>query len=204
MKTVSKNLARTIALCIVNTITILYCLFLLAYSLRETRGYFIILFISGWLSWTFVEYFVHRFLMHELIVPGKKDTLFNHHEHHQHPDKIRVSFNHRAIIFIVVVAVIWKAYELNNLFTLLAGFFTGFLSYNFLHFLLHQPYGKYLLPRIQEAHILHHTRYPNCGYSFSTILWDWMYDTLPPKKAVITEEMKVKFFKGSSIIQNTK
>lgn len=204
MKSVSKNPAKTIALRIVNTITILYCLFLLAYSLRETHGYFIVLFISGWLSWTFVEYLIHKFLMHELIVPGKKDTLFNHHEHHQHPNKIRVSYYHRAIIFIIGVAVIWKAYELNNLFTLFAGFFTGFISYNFLHFLLHQPYGKYFLPRIQEAHILHHTRYPNCGYSFSTILWDWMYDTLPPKKAVVTEEMKVKFFYGSSMVQNTK
>ncbi len=197
MKTTYKKSARTIAICILNTLTILYCLFLLAFSLRHTPGYFIILFISGWLSWTFVEYFIHRFLMHELIVPGNKDNVFNHHEHHQNPKSLKVSFLNRTIIFILGIVLFWKAVELNNLFTLFAGFFTGFITFNFIHFILHQPYGKYILPKIQKAHILHHTRYPNCGYSFSTILWDWMYDTLPPKNAVITDQMRINFFKNS-------
>jgi len=198
MKTISKNPTRDVALCTMNTITILSCLFLLAYSLKDTPGYFITLFISGWLSWTFVEYFVHRFLMHELIVPGKKDTLFNHHEHHQNPKNLKVSFSHRMIVFIIGALLFWKALELNNIFTLFAGFFSGFITFNFIHFILHQPYGRYILPKIQEAHILHHTRYPNCGYSFSTILWDWMYDTLPPKHATITEQMRINYFKSSS------
>ncbi len=197
MKTISKNPAKTIALCILNTSAILYILILLAYSLTETHGYFIFLFISGWLSWTFVEYFVHRFLMHELIVPGRKDNLFNHHEHHQNPNNIIISFLHRTIIFIIGILLFWSAVELNNLFTLFAGFFIGFISFSFIHYILHQPYGKYILPKIQEAHILHHNRYPNCGYSFSTILWDWLYDTLPPKNAEITEQMRINYFKKS-------
>lgn len=199
MKTITNNPTRSIALCVLNTATIIYCLFLLAYSLRDTAGYFIILFLAGWLSWTFVEYFVHRFLMHELIVPGNKENLFNHYEHHQNPKNLKVSFFNRSVIFIVGVGLIWIAWELNNLFTLFAGFFTGFITYNFIHFILHQPYGKYILPRIQEAHILHHTRYPNCGYSFSTILWDWMYDTLPPKRAQVTEQMRINYFKNSTL-----
>lgn len=195
MKTISNNSPKSIWLCVLDTSIILYCVFLLAYSLRHTPGYFFVLFLAGWLSWTFVEYFVHRFLMHELIVPGNKDNLFNHQEHHQNPKNLKVSFSLRAGSLIVGIGVIWVSWELNNLFTLFAGFFTGFISFNFIHYILHQPYGKYLLPRIQEAHILHHTRYPNCGYSFSTILWDWMYDTLPPKNAHVSEQMRINYFK---------
>lgn len=197
MKTINKKPAKTIALCFLNFVTILYCLFLLAYSLRHTPGYFILLFITGWLSWTFVEYFVHRFLMHELIVPGKKDDVFNHQVHHQNPKDLKVSFLHRVIIFILGVVLFWKAIELNNLFTLFAGFFMGFLSFNFIHYVLHQPYGKYFFPKIQNTHILHHTRYPTCGYSFSTILWDWMNDTLPPKNATISDQVRINYFKNS-------
>lgn len=194
MKPISKNPTKSFALCVLDTITIMYCLFLLAYSLRDTPGYFIILILTGWLSWTFVEYFIHRFLMHELIIPGKKDVLFNHQEQQQNHKDLKVSFFHRSLIFIFGVGLIWLAWELNNLFTLIAGFFTGFITYNFIHYIIHRPCGKYILPKIQEAHILHHTQYPNCGYSLSTILWDWMYDTLPPKHAEVTEQMRSNFF----------
>lgn len=196
MKTSTINPARSIALCVLNTVTLWFCLFLLAFSLRSTVGYFIILLFSGWLSWTFVEYIIHRFILHELMVPGYKENLFNHLDHHQNPMNIKISSFQRSISFILGIGLIWIAWELNNLFTLFAGFFIGFLIYSLIHYILHKPYGRYVLPKIQNAHILHHTMYPNCGYSFSTILWDWMYDTLPPKNAEITEQMRINYFKS--------
>lgn len=191
------NFPITILTCIVKAGLILSGVFTLGFYFQNTPGYFIFLFLGGWLCWTFVEYGIHRFLMHELIVPGKKDTLFHHQEHHQDPSNLKVGLIHRAIIFILGIIVVWIALKLNSTFSILAGFFTGFLMYNFLHYLLHQPICRFILPNIQRAHILHHTRYPNQGYSFSTILWDWLFDTLAPSHIEVTEKMKQFYFESS-------
>ncbi|MDX5340739.1 MAG: sterol desaturase family protein [Cyclobacteriaceae bacterium] len=161
---------------------------------------FLILLAGGWLTWTFVEYAIHRFLMHELIIPGKKADILNHQRHHQHPHDLKVKPIHRVGVLLLAMVLLGIALKVQNAFTILAGFFIGFLIYNYLHYILHHPAGKYILPKIQKAHILHHTRYPTCGYSFSTILWDWLFDTLPPGNAVVTEKMRENFF-GNSFLK---
>ncbi|SEF63043.1 sterol desaturase family protein [Algoriphagus boritolerans] len=194
MKSTEKKYSPSLLFSFLKTGLILTGVFALAILFRGTPGYFIFLFIGGWISWTFVEYAVHRFILHELIVPGKKESLFHHQEHHINPQDIKVGFLHRIITLVLAIGIFWLALKLNNTFTIFAGFFTGFLFYSFLHYLLHQPYCKFILPKIQRAHIHHHTRYPNKGFSFSTILWDWLFDTLPPKHAEITEKMKENYF----------
>lgn len=180
--------------CLLLASLILLSVILMGFLVEKTWVSFAFLLSGGWLTWTFLEYVIHRFLMHELIVPGGKSDLLNHQHHHQHPHELRVKPIHRLGVLILGIGVLGLALKFQNHFTLLAGFFIGFLIYNYLHYLLHRPIGQYLLPKIQKAHILHHTRYPHCGYSFSTILWDWLFDTLPPKDAVITEKMKENFF----------
>ncbi|TDQ16454.1 fatty acid hydroxylase family protein [Algoriphagus boseongensis] len=194
MKTLSKNPQIEVLRSLAWACSCLSILLIAAFLLKGTIGYFIFLFAYGWLLWTFVEYSIHRFLMHELIVPGKKDELFNHHNHHANPHSLKVKMWHRILVFSLGISIFFLAVTLNNLFTAFAGFFIGFLFYNFLHYILHKPIGKILLPKIQRAHILHHTRYPNCGYSFSTILWDWLFDTLPPKEAEISPKMEENYF----------
>lgn len=181
------------------------CLLVIASALESSTAIFLTLAGSGWLMWTFVEYSIHRFLMHELIVPGKKDELFHHHQHHQNPSELVVGWPHRIVIgvlggLILTFAIIYE----NPGFTFFTGFFIGFLFYNFLHYLLHRPIGKFLLPNVQRAHILHHTRFPNCGYSFSTAFWDWLFDTLPPTEAEITEQMKKNYFNPRNTGSNPK
>jgi sterol desaturase/sphingolipid hydroxylase (fatty acid hydroxylase superfamily) len=180
------------------------CLLVIAGTIENQIGIFIILLTSGWLFWTIVEYSVHRFLMHELIVPGKKDELFHHQHHHQNPGDLRVRGTHRIVLVFLGIVIFWLAIYFNNKFTILAGFFIGLLFYSLIHYLLHLPIGKYLFPNVQRAHILHHTRYPRCGYSFSTILWDWLFGTLPPKDVEVTEQMKKNYFNQFNKIPNQK
>lgn len=194
MKTSILNPGKNLVFCILVFLFLESCFIVLKSAIENQVWSFIILFFSGWFSWTFVEYGIHRFLMHELIVPGMKDELFHHHQHHQNPGDLKVKWYHRFLIGMLGIFVILTAIFLNNNFTLLAGFFIGFLLYNLLHYLLHRPVGQYILPKIQRTHILHHNRYPRCGYSFSTIFWDWLFDTLPPKEAEVTEQMKQKYF----------
>lgn len=197
METQSKNLSKTIQVCFFKAGLILSAVFSLGFYLKGTPGYFIFLFLGGWLAWTFVEYGVHRFLMHELIIPGQKDNLFHHHEHHSHPQNLRVNFLHRLTTLFLGVVILWTAILRNDSFSIFAGFFTGFLLYNYLHYLLHQPICRYIFPKIQRAHILHHSRFPNQGYSFSTILWDWLFGTFAPKNFEITDKMRENYFKSS-------
>jgi len=198
MNTSIKNPNNVFKRCIYQAFAILTSIILLGYSFRGTPGFFVFLFIGGWLAWTFVEYCVHRFLMHELILPKGKKNIFNHQRHHQHPAELDVKPIHRLGIFAVFLVILTISIRLNSSFTIFAGFFTGFLFYNFLHYLLHQPFCKYLLPQIQRNHILHHTRYPNHGYSFSTSFWDFLFGTLPPKEAKITARMQEHFFHKST------
>lgn len=194
MKTSRKTPEKELGKCFFQASLILMSINLFGFLVKNPSLSFVILLIGGWLTWTFVEYAIHRFLMHELIVPGAKSDLLNHQRHHQHPNDIKVKPIHRLGVMILGIGLLIIALKVQNAFTILAGFFIGFLIYNYLHYLLHRPLGKILLPKIQKAHILHHTRYPYCGYSFSTILWDWLFDTLPPKDAVVSEKMMENFF----------
>ncbi|MBN7803198.1 sterol desaturase family protein [Algoriphagus aestuariicola] len=194
MDTNATNSIQAMKLCIAKASAMLIAVILLGYAFPGTPWFFVTLFFGGWLAWTFFEYCVHRFLMHELLVPSKEEKIFNHKHHHQNPHDLAVKPIHRFAVFLLCLAVFLTALKLNNAFTIFAGFTTGFLGYNLLHYLLHQPFCKCLFPKIQRSHILHHTRYPNCGFSFSTTLWDWLFDTLPPKDAQVTPRMAEVFF----------
>jgi len=152
---------------------------------------FVVLFIIGYMTWTFTEYYFHRFIMHD----SKSNSYQSHMYHHKNPSHIKVTGLHRTIICLTGVAIISLAVYLDNYFTCFAGFYIGFVIYSLLHVILHHRYGKYIVPRVQIAHIHHHGKYPETGYSFSTIVWDYMFGTMAPKDAVITEQMKNFYFK---------
>ncbi|MFC3414466.1 sterol desaturase family protein [Algoriphagus hitonicola] len=195
MKTSIQKSLWTVSLCITCAFVLILSIGLIAsYLVPNYSLKLLLLFFQGWLIWTFLEYFIHRFLMHELIVPGSKDTLFNHHNHHKDPGSMKVNHWDRLISLLLVLLTFALALIKNELWMTISGFIFGFAFYSYLHLLLHLPIGKILLPRIQRAHILHHSIRPNKGYSFSTILWDWMFGTLPSKNDRLTESMMKKYF----------
>jgi sterol desaturase/sphingolipid hydroxylase (fatty acid hydroxylase superfamily) len=138
--------------------------------------------------------------MHELILPGSKDTLFNHQKHHQNPQSLKVRSIHRIIFLLILLLSIWLSVINGGYTPIIPGFLFGFTIYNHLHYILHRPIGKYILPNVQRAHILHHYNRPHHGFSFSTSLWDWLFRTQPPKEDMITESMLKKYFLNSEDI----
>lgn len=173
-------------------------LLICATKMIDSRLTFAILLLVGWLSWTFTEYALHRFWMHNFFRYGKSNLYDIHIEHHKHPKEMKVNGFHRFLTFSAAVIILAIAVYLNNYFTLFAGFCLGFSFYSFLHYLLHQPWCRYIMPNLQKAHIHHHGKYPDKGFSFSVILWDWLFDTLPPKEAEITDKMRSFYFKNSN------
>lgn len=197
MKTSIQKSLWTVSLCITCAFVLILSIGVVASLVVQSHPMRLgLLFIQGWLSWTFLEYFIHRFLMHELIVPGSKDKLFNHHDHHKDPSSMKVNHLDRLVSLFLFLFTSVLALSKNELWIILSGFIFGFTLYSYLHYLLHLRIGGILFPRIQRAHILHHSIRPNKGYSFSTILWDWMFGTLPPKDDQVSEAMSKKYFKA--------
>jgi dihydroceramide fatty acyl 2-hydroxylase len=156
---------------------------------------FLLLLVTGWLGWTFTEYFLHRFWMHNHFRNVNSKIYDMHMNHHKHPQQIKIDGTQRSILLIVGIVLFYFALIWNNYFTLFLGYYFGGTLYSLLHIMLHKPWGKYVFPKVQKAHIHHHGKYPDRGFSFSTIIWDWMFDTLPPKEENITEKMLKFYFK---------
>ena len=68
-------------------------LIIIGFSIKKDEPYlaYILLLFSGWLSWTFIEYFNHRFRMHGSGDPSKVIGYQRHILHHHHPTEIKIT-----------------------------------------------------------------------------------------------------------------
>jgi len=154
-----------------------------------------LLFLWGWISWTFIEYIAHRFWMHshKHETSGKND-ISNHHYHHTHPTEIRITPLHRFVLIVGLVVLIWLAYRMDDYFTLVTGFFAGFTLYFFMHVLLHKSWASKFVGRLQEYHIYHHCKYTNRCFGVTVTWWDRFFNTTPPQGAKIPERIRDFYF----------
>lgn len=195
----SRSLSRQLAsaaYCVLVFLLIFLPVTILGIAIRSESMKFGLLLLAGWLCWTFAEYFIHRFWMHNRFRNLNHKVYEYHMYHHRHPDEIKIKGWHRVVlisagIVLTVFSVIW-----NNSFTIFLGFYWGFTLYSLLHLILHKKWGRYLFPRVQRAHIHHHGKYPDKGFSFSNVFWDWLFGTLPPKDAQISDKMVEFYFKA--------
>lgn len=139
----------------------------------------VLLFGLGWVTWTFAEYILHRFWMHN---KGESKTFLaqSHHHHHTHPTEIAITGWHRLLMLAGVGIMIGLAYTIQGYFTLLTGLFTGIVGYFWMHRLLHQPIAQKLLGRLLRYHVYHHCKYPNTCFGVSVPWWDDLFGTVPP------------------------
>jgi len=157
--------------------------------------FFILNFLPGLLSWTYLEYHLHRFWTHNKNA-NATEAFKRHVHHHKHPTEIKVTSAQRMILLSVSfllfsLSVIW-----NNYFTILAAFVIGFSYSFFSHWILHQGWSVKIFPRLHRFHIHHHCKYPDRCFGFSTVFWDVIFKTTPPGDAIITERI-TRFYYGS-------
>ncbi|WP_373493828.1 sterol desaturase family protein [Aquiflexum sp.] len=186
---------KEVSRCIGTFLIISICLVLIADFIATAGLRYMVFLVLGWLTWTFTEYFLHRFWMHNFFKTKGNKIYDTHMNHHKHPTDIKISGFHRILTFWGVIILLPLSIYLDNYFTVFTGFYIGFMLYSMLHVILHKPWSRYIMPNLQKAHIHHHGKYPNKGFSFSIILWDWMFGTLPPKEAKITNKMIEFYFK---------
>lgn len=160
-----------------------------------------LLFVAGWLFWTWLEYHFHRFLMHPKTDKWKAKSSQKHQHHHRHPSELEVTFFHRILLFIFSCLFFYFAYRFHNYFTLFAGFFWGGAAFCYIHYLLHKEWTKIFMPQHHRFHIYHHCKYTDRCFGVSVIWWDHLFFTAPPNSASISNRV-IDFYYNQSSIAN--
>lgn len=145
-----------------------------------------ILIASGWLTWTYLEYFYHRFAMHPRKKNGGTKISKNHFHHHHSPHVFEVNTIHRVLLCTTCAFLFILSHKLDNYFSFLAGLLWGFTAFCLIHYLLHLRWVKRILPRHHYFHICHHCKFPDKCYGVSVTWWDYIFATTPPKNFKIS------------------
>lgn len=147
--------------------------------------YILVTFVFGYVLWTLLEYFGHRFVFH--LRPksrrGKWIQFLIHGVHHEHPsDPLRLVMPPLMSLPIMAAAsgLIRLAAGPRFALPLMAGFIGGYLIYDGLHFYVHhrQP-GNFIGRYLRRRHMHHHFRDDTSWFGVSAPWWDVIFATRP-------------------------
>ena len=146
------------------------------------RSYLLAL-AGGYGFWTLCEYWGHRAVFHFEPDRGFGAQLhwMIHGVHHDHPnDPQRLVLP--PAFSLPLAAGFWALFvaalgmEVGSATG--AGFFTGYLLYDMLHYSLHHARPKSRLGRwLRELHMRHHFEDDECGFGVSVPYWDMVFGT---------------------------
>ena len=172
------------------TIFFLYSAALLYWSITHTElsamttvGMFMI----GFVSFTWVEYMVHRYIFHMNTYTKfrEKFQYTVHGVHHEFPkDKERLAMPPLLSITIATLLLLLFRLVLGDLvFSFLPGFLVGYAYYLVVHYIVHvyQP-PKNFLKMLWVNHAVHHYKHGEYIFGVSSPLWDYIYGTMKEKK----------------------
>jgi len=161
----------------------------LYYGISNTSiaaGVGILLVVAGFISFTFVEYMMHRYLYHMLPTNKVKDKVQYtiHGVHHDYPkDKDRLAMppfvsGLYAVILYYLFTFLMGDYALY----FLPGFLIGYALYLGVHYIVHayQP-PKNFLKVLWVNHAIHHYKDPDVAFGVSVPIWDYVFGTAPKK-----------------------
>jgi len=195
MKRLVKNWFElySILVCVIVTLPLIIPAALLRHSYPFL--FHLILFLTGWFIWTWIEYHYHRFLLHPKTGRKKTNTSKSHQHHHTNPSQFETTLLHRFLLFILSGVFICIACQLNNYFTLFSGFFWGWAAFCYIHYLLHIKWTKAFMPRHHEFHIAHHCKYTDKCFGVSVMWWDILFDTIPKKNLCASNKLLNFYYK---------
>mmetsp|Transcript_28118 Transcript_28118/g.67181 ORF Transcript_28118/g.67181 Transcript_28118/m.67181 type:complete len:350 (-) Transcript_28118:38-1087(-) len=157
---------------------------------------------AGVLTWTLIEYTLHRHVFHldELVQFSKWSITTHfllHGVHHLLPmDPMRLVFPPvLTILFIGPFYFLFRlAFSVPVAVCLLAGGLSGYMSYDLTHYYLHhsaKPPLEYLRS-LKTYHLAHHYKNPKLGYGITTKFWDFAFDTVLDESTASGHRTKAK------------
>ena len=140
---------------------------------------------AGWLTWTFMEYGLHRTLFH-----WKPQTRWGprmhfilhgvHHDWHQDPYRLVMPPSVSILLSLLFGAGFFLLAGPSWFWPFHAGFIAGYLFYDVAHYSLHHhKIRNPLFLKLKKHHLLHHHSKAHSERKFgvSTTLWDHVFRT---------------------------
>ena len=162
----------------------------------------VITFISGWLCWTFIEYFSHRFRLRRKT--NKNDHGTHHFIHHTNPTKIFTTEIKRLFITAVALSTFYFSINYSVYLFFPAGILCGYALYGYIHIWLHRLHMPHLFKKLQEFHIQHHCGDTENSFGVTVTWWDKIFNTAPAAGKIINIKKEEFYFgetKTPAIIQ---
>ncbi len=150
----------------------------------------LMLFASGLLGWSFIEYALHRFVLH-----GLAPFRHWHARHHRRPTAliyaptVLTATSIAVLVFLpaVLLCGLWRGCALT------LGVSMGYLAYSLTHHAIHQWHiGSGWLKQRQLWHALHHRPVHHPGhYGVTTTFWDHVFGTtgVSPRRRQALKEL---------------
>jgi sterol desaturase/sphingolipid hydroxylase (fatty acid hydroxylase superfamily) len=150
----------------------------------------------GYVLWTLTEYWLHRVVFH--FEPdhglGMRLHYLIHGVHHDHPNDPRrlvmppSASVPLAVIFCLLFAAVFGD---PNWQLVAAGFVSGYIVYDMLHYLLHHRVSRNRIGRLlRERHMRHHFQDDTRGFGVSAPYWDRVFGTTVRRRSAWREPVQ--------------
>ena len=140
-------------------------------------------YVGGYLIWTLTEYLGHRFLFH-VRLPGRFGARLHfllhgvHHDYPSDPLRLVMPVLMSAPIMAIACLVTWAIFPQVMQAPVLAGFITGYIAYDTIHFLLHHARSQNpTFLNLKRLHMLHHFTDSTRCYGVAAPWWDKVFGT---------------------------
>ena len=148
-------------------------------------------YVVGFLTWTITEYMMHRYVFHyEPKHPVLKWVWYLIHGVHHEQPQCKTRLVMPPILSIPLALLFFGLFYGAGVLLraplgvapAFAGFVTGYLAYDMLHYAEHHLSMKWgALKFLKRYHLLHHFKTPEDRFGVSSPLWDVIFGTLPKK-----------------------
>jgi sterol desaturase/sphingolipid hydroxylase (fatty acid hydroxylase superfamily) len=153
---------------------------LVAFALQESRSNQLIWLtaaFAGAVSWTLVEYVLHRFVFHRM--PLIADL---HDAHHAAPRAYLGTPTWASLLILagVFFVPLWRLFSLEVASGTVSGLIAGWLWYGIVHHVIHYRRPRRLAVALRAAsrrHLLHHSPYVSGNFGVTTAVWDYLFGT---------------------------
>ncbi|XP_067326977.1 fatty acid 2-hydroxylase [Anolis sagrei] len=169
--------------------TRLFATFTTAYSIPIHKYCFPLLFVVGMGIWSFLEYFIHRFIFH-MKPPASNYYLITFHfllhgQHHKSPfDDSRLVFPPVPAFLVIAFFYVFAHIAFPEAFgvSLFTGGLFGYVAYDMMHYYLHygSPKKGTYLYKLKSYHVKHHFEHQKAGFGITSTFWDRPFQTLIP------------------------
>ncbi|HZB78015.1 MAG TPA: sterol desaturase family protein [Solirubrobacteraceae bacterium] len=145
--------------------------------------------LGGYAVWTLTEYWLHRVVFHYEPERGLGARLhwMIHGVHHDHPnDPRRLVMPPTASVPLATLfgVLFWAVLGSHWWMPFTAGFLTGYLAYDMIHYHVHHHRPRTRVGRrLRELHMRHHFQDDERGFGVSAPYWDHVFGT-PPERRV--------------------